>query len=241
MVNFLDPTAFIDPIDVIEIVHTGGSKRESQDGWQIRRARLVEMLGDYNPPRPTDINALLKIFAEAWAFSQPEQALTKRQQQAIDARFHAIAAGANSATKIHQYVAAALGITRASALQLLQRADARHDTDALIDTIREKIQQNGSSIAYLSYKSEDRERAIWRATADLRRECPGAGYEWCVSTSGGLIPGRFEMCPSCSKHFGSRADWPEWLRVRLSDIRADLRQRAIEVLEWTEIDAALKL
>ncbi|MAS33561.1 MAG: hypothetical protein CL610_06115 [Anaerolineaceae bacterium] len=231
-IEWLRPLTWVDPSDYVDILNTGAKRDAGEEKWAVRREKILDLLAD-TEKRPTDTGAMLKGFTAAHNAADPDRPLTARQRQAVEVRSAALhVRGIQRPMEIYIYVGHELGITPQAAYQLLRRADLR---------LEAKTFTGADSFAYIVERDDpNRERRIQRIIATLDHECPGAGFDYCYCTKNEhyRVPGGREFCPACYDVWckqRSRADWPAWLDYRNSEIRADTRRRAIEVLDYAEL------
>lgn len=220
IIMWLQPWRWVDHEDWLEI-------NDIPD--EFKNARLREILQDMIVNRSAELRVFIRNYRRAENFvGGKARELTRRQEQAVRARSEALLRGR---TDVHLYVAHELGISRATATQLLARADER---------LEAKILHNDLSTPYIvgvdDFTPAD-EQVIKKWMKSHPRQCAGSGRpstrkgSVIIPACEGKVHGNYELCYGCYQVYGNRgAGWEQWLEKQVNAISREHYQNAVEAI-----------
>lgn len=182
-----------------------------------------DLLRDMLENRPTEIGCFLPLVHNALGrFRREQRALTRRQEQAIEAAEEAAAKGLNAA----RYVSELLDIGDRAARSLLQRARERQSEAKMFLSCGNlhKVSRGKSALPS--------EAQIRRKMAHYRLTCPGK--DWYPECEGHAYGDRL-LCWPCYNRWGFEGERPEWLAYLIRDARKEAYRWAMDSLVTIQV------
>lgn len=220
IIMWLQPWRWIDHEDWLEVQALAD---------ELKPGRLREILEDKIVNRSPELKVFIRNYLRAENFvGGKERELTRRQEQAVRARSEAMLRGR---TDIHLYVAHELGISRATATQLLMRADEKLEAKILhiADSTPYVLEVDGFTPAS--------RQVIKKWMKSHPRQCAGSGRpstrkgSVIIPACEGHVHGNYELCYHCYKVYGNRgSNWETWLEKQVNAISREHYQNAVEAI-----------